>query len=131
MAYAGDLSPTDAHQLLMDRPNAILLDCRTQAEWTFVGIPVMDNSRFVEWTTWPDGSHNADFIREVAGGLEPSQPIVVICRTGGRSEAAAHALTDAGFVEVYNVLDGFEGHTDAEGHRTGGWRGAGLPWRQG
>ena len=131
MTYAGDLTPTDAHQLLTSRENAVLVYCRTTAEWTFVGVPSLGNTRFVEWTTWPDGKRNEDFLNDVAGGLEPSQPIVVICRTGGRSAAAAKFLTDAGFTEVYNVLDGFEGHADQNEHRTGGWRGAGLPWRQG
>ena len=33
---------------------------------------------------------------------------------------------------AFNVLEGFEGPHDAEGHRTvGGWKVAGLPWRQG
>ncbi len=130
MTYAGDLSPTEAHALLTERENAVLVDCRTQAEWTFVGVPAMEGTRFVEWTRYPDGSRNEQFVNDVAGGLSPDQPIVVLCRTGGRSAAGATALTEAGFTEVYNVLDGFEGHPDADGHRTGGWRGAGLPWKQ-
>ena len=130
MAYAGDLTPEDAHALLLERPNAVLVDCRTQAEWTFVGVPAIPGTRFVEWSHWPEGGQNENFVKDVAGGLEPGQPIVVICRTGGRSAAAAEALTDAGFTNVYNVLDGFEGHPDVDGHRTGGWRGAGLPWQQ-
>lgn len=129
MTYTGDLTPTEAHELLSARDDAVLVDCRTRAEWTFVGVPVMDNARFVEWTRYPDGSQNENFVRDVAGGLEPNQPIVVICRTGGRSAAGATALIAAGFTEVYNVLDGFEGHPDENGHRTGGWRGAGLPWK--
>ena len=130
MTYAGDLSPTETHALLTERENAVLVDCRTQAEWTFVGVPAMEGTRFVEWTRYPDGSRNEQFVNDVAGGLSPDQPIVVLCRTGGRSAAGATALTEAGFTEVYNVLDGFEGHPDADGHRTGGWRGAGLPWKQ-
>ncbi|MFT7476357.1 MAG: rhodanese-related sulfurtransferase [Verrucomicrobiales bacterium] len=130
MTYAGDLTPSEAHALLVERTNAVLVDCRTQAEWTFVGTPNVAGARFVEWTQWPAGAPNENFVSDVAGGLEATQPIVVICRTGGRSAAAAVALTEAGFSEVYNVLDGFEGHPDAEGHRTGGWRGAGLPWHQ-
>jgi rhodanese-related sulfurtransferase len=130
MSYTGDLTPSEAHALLVERTNAVLVDCRTQAEWTFVGTPNIDGARFVEWTQWPAGTANENFVSDVAGGLEAAQPIVVICRTGGRSAAAAVALTGAGFSEVYNVLDGFEGHPDADGHRTGGWRGAGLPWHQ-
>ena len=130
MSYTADLSPAEAHALLTEREDAVLIDCRTQAEWTFVGVPDVDDARFVEWTRYPDGSRNENFVRDVAGGLGPDQPIIVLCRTGGRSAAGATALTEAGFNEVYNVLDGFEGHPDENGHRTGGWRGAGLPWKQ-
>jgi len=130
MTYAGDLSPTDAHALLAEKPNAVLIDCRTQAEWTFVGVPAMPGTRLVEWTQWPGGVPNKDFVTQATEGLEADQPIVIICRSGGRSAAAGHALAAAGFTDVYNVLEGFEGDLDAQGHRSGGWRGANLPWQQ-
>ncbi len=130
MSYAGDLSPTDAHRLLLDRPNAVLIDCRTTAEWTWVGVPAVAGTRFIEWNQWPQGVPNPDFTDQAAEGLSPDQPVLMLCRSGGRSMAAAHALTDAGFTEVYNISGGFEGDVDADGHRTGGWRGAGLPWQQ-
>ena len=129
MSYTGDLTPLDAHDLLTTRDNAVLVDCRTRAEWTFVGVPLFERTRFVEWTRYPDGSRNENFVSDVAGGLAPDQPVVVICRSGGRSAAAATALIQAGFAEVYNMLDGFEGDPDANGQRTSGWRGAGLPWK--
>jgi len=131
MSYAGDLTPLDAHALLLERPNAILVDCRTKAEWTFVGVPAVAGTRFIEWTNWPDGSRNAEFVAAAGEGIGPDQPVLMLCRSGGRSAAAAHALTSEGFTEVYNVLEGFEGDVDAGGHRAGGWRGAGLPWQQG
>ncbi len=79
---------------------------------------------------WPGGRPNPDFVEKASDGLDPSQPILLLCRSGVRSAAAAAALTDAGFTDVYNVSDGFEGDLDHESHRPGGWRGAGLPWRQ-
>ena len=130
MSYAGDLTPTEAHALLTERDDAILVDCRTRAEWIFVCFPDIEDTRFVEWTTFPEGARNENFLKDVAGGLGPKQPIVVICRSGARSAAGAALLTEAGFTEVYNVLEGFEGDIDEDGHRTGGWRGAGLPWKQ-
>ncbi|MGI9607682.1 MAG: rhodanese-like domain-containing protein [Acidimicrobiales bacterium] len=131
MTYTGDLSPTDAASVLAERDDAVLLDVRTEAEWSWVGVPAIENMRFVEWVSWPSGERNPRFVAEATGGLDPEQPVVIICRSGGRSAAAADVLTDAGFVEVYNVLEGFEGDLDEDEHRTGGWRGAGLPWRQG
>ena len=130
MTYAGDLSPVDAHHLLLERPNSVLIDCRTKAEWSFVGIPDVSGIRLVEWTSWPSGAPNRDFVAQATTDLEPDQPVVVVCRSGHRSVAAGHALAAAGFTQVFNVLEGFEGDLDGNGQRRGGWRGAGLPWHQ-
>lgn len=130
MTYAGDLTPNEAHELLLARPNAVLIDVRTMAEWTWVGVPAIAGAKFVEWNRWPQGGQNPDFVAQAAEGIEPDQPVLMLCRSGGRSAAAAHALTAAGYLEVYNIAGGFEGDVDADGHRTGGWRGAGLPWQQ-
>ena len=58
--------------------------------------------------------------------------VVIICRSGQRSVAAGVELEKAGFADVYNVLEGFEGPLDESHHRgtLGGWRKAGLPWEQ-
>ncbi len=130
MTYAGDLTPAEAHDMLMADSTAVLVDVRTAAEWTFVGRPVVDGARFVEWTSWPTGAPNPAFVADAGNGLDPDTPIVLLCRSGVRSVAAAHALTAAGHSAVYNVLEGFEGDHDADDHRTGGWKGAGLPWTQ-
>ncbi|HYE41549.1 MAG TPA: rhodanese-like domain-containing protein, partial [Ramlibacter sp.] len=57
--------------------------------------------------------------------------VVLLCRSGVRSIAAAKRATELG-IEAYNILEGFEGDADADGHRgnKGGWRARGLPWRQ-
>lgn len=130
MTYAGNLTPTEAHAMLLEQPNAVLVDCRTQAEWTFVGVPSTPGTRLIEWTRWPGGIPNDNFVAEATEGLESDRPIVLICRSGARSAAAGHALAAAGFTKVFNVLEGFEGNLDAQGHRSGGWRGSGLPWQQ-
>lgn len=130
MSYAGDLTPTDAHRYLLEHPNAVMVDVRTAAEWNWVGIPDIDGIRFVEWSSWPTGARNESFVEEAAQGLSTDQPMLLLCRSGARSIAAANALTEAGFSQCYNVLDGFEGPLQ-DGHRSGGWRGAGLPWKQG
>jgi rhodanese-related sulfurtransferase len=64
--------------------------------------------------------------------VEKEALVLFICRSGGRSHAAAAAATQAGFTTCYNVLEGFEGDVGAAKHRnvTGGWRAAGLPWQQ-
>jgi len=57
--------------------------------------------------------------------------VMFICRSGARSDKAASLAREAGYSAAYNVLEGFEGDKDANGHRgkTGGWRQAGLPWQ--
>jgi rhodanese-related sulfurtransferase len=138
MSYAGDLSPTEAWELLTANPDAVLVDVRTRAEWAYVGVPDLAplGRRAVldEWVTYPDGARNPTFIEELRGaGLEPGdgRTIVFLCRSGQRSAAAARAATMAGLGPAYNVLEGFEGDLDADGHRgSTGWRAVGLPWFQ-
>jgi rhodanese-related sulfurtransferase len=137
MTYAGDVTPAEAFAAVTGGADALLVDVRTRAEWSFVGVPDLSASdgsvAFVEWSRFPDGSLNEDFVEEVRGtGLVPGRPVYLICRSGVRSRSAAEALSAAGFGPAYNVADGFEGPHDAQGHRTvSGWKVAGLPWRQG
>lgn len=130
MTYSGDLTPSEAHAMLMADPAAVLIDVRTEAEWTFVGRPVVDGLRLVEWTSWPTGQRNPRFVHDAGAGLDADTPVILLCRSGVRSVAAAHELTAAGHTAVFNVLEGFEGDHDADGHRAGGWKAAGLPWTQ-
>lgn len=136
VSYAGDLTPQEAWKLLSDDSNAVLVDCRTSAEWRFVGVA--DTSSlgrdvvYVEWNR-TDGTHNDGFVDDlVASGVEPGErPVVFLCRSGNRSIGAAESATAAGIAPSYNVLDGFEGNLDESGHRgSTGWKAVGLPWRQ-
>jgi rhodanese-related sulfurtransferase len=133
---AGDLAPEDAWALLVSEPGASMVDVRTDAEWTFVGVPdlteIGKQVLAVSWTGWPDGVRNEEFLEQLdAAGGAAASALVFICRSGHRSAAAADAATEAGLPRCYNVSEGFEGDLDAAGHRGGnGWRARGLPWRQ-
>jgi len=136
VSYAGDITPEEAWTLLTDDPEAVLVDCRTDAEWRFVGVPDLSSLDrevvYVEWNS-ADGKHNDHFIEELkAKGVTPGErPVVFLCRSGNRSIGAAEAATEAGIGPSYNVLDGFEGHLDEHKHRGGsGWKAVGLPWKQ-
>ena len=137
MSYAGDVTPAEAYAAVTGDSDALLVDVRTTAEWTYVGVPDLSAEgrrvAFVEWSRFPDGSVNERFVDEVrAAGLEPGRPVYLLCRSGVRSRSAAIALTAAGLGPAFNVVEGFEGPHDREGHRTvSGWKVAGLPWRQG
>jgi rhodanese-related sulfurtransferase len=138
MSYAGDITPLEAWKLLSDNPNAVLVDVRTDAEWRFVGVPDLSSLGrdvvYIEWVT-ANGVPNANFADELTGRVPPSdeeRPVIFLCRSGNRSIGAAQVATQVGLTPAYNVLDGFEGQLDADGHRGGnGWRAVGLPWKQG
>jgi len=128
LPYAGALLPAEAHQLM--QAGAKLVDVRTKPELAYVGkIP---GSLAVEWQTYPGGRENPEFLAELAAAVPKDQPVMFLCRSGARSNAAAEAATRAGWKEAYNILEGFEGDKDANQHRNtvGGWRKAGLPWTQ-
>jgi rhodanese-related sulfurtransferase len=132
LSYYGAILPGEAHALLAAFPNARLIDVRTRAEWEYVGrVP---GSFLIEWTTFPTGARNPRFLDELrAAAADPDAPLLFFCRSGQRSDSAARAAAAAGYTMAFNMLEGFEGPKDAEGHRgtLGGWRKAGLPWVQG
>ncbi|NNG40588.1 rhodanese-like domain-containing protein [Flexivirga sp. ID2601S] len=135
MSYAGDVTPQQAYDALRDDPDAVLVDVRTQAEWTYVGVPDLSpiGKRVVcvEWQDFPAGAQNARFVDDVREANAAGGAVYLLCRSGARSVAAAEALSAAGVGPAYNVVDGFEGNLDEHGHRAlAGWKVAGLPWRQ-
>ncbi len=140
--YAGDISAAEAWDRLQRDPKAQLIDVRTVAEWNFVGVPDLEDLgrrvHCVEWQSFPNGAQNPGFAAEAAqalsaSGAGKSDPVLLLCRSGARSRAAAIALTAAGYEKALNVAGGFEGDVDGEGHRgnLNGWKASGLPWRQG
>jgi rhodanese-related sulfurtransferase len=129
LPYAGAVLPAEAHTLMQG--GAKLVDVRTGAELQYVGS--VPGSDAIEWNTYPEGARNPDFLRQLADKVKKDEPVMFLCRSGVRSHQAAAAATQAGWKEAYNILEGFEGDKDTEGHRNtvGGWRKAGLPWVQG
>jgi rhodanese-related sulfurtransferase len=129
LPYAGALLPAEAHELL--KSGARLVDVRTKPEVLYVGrVP---GSVFIEWQTYPGNVANPDFLAQLRETVEPGETLMFLCRSGHRSHDAAAAAAEAGWVDAYNVLEGFEGPKDPQQHRgeLGGWRKAGLPWVQG
>ncbi len=137
MGYAGDITPREAWELLASDEDAVLLDVRTREEWEQIGVPdtaeLGREAAFVEWVGGPLRLPNPAFLDEaIAAGVAEGRPVVVLCRSGVRSAAAAEALTAAGYGPAYNITQGFEGDTGPDGERGHwGWRADGLPWRQG
>jgi len=123
--------------------NVTIIDVRTPEEFVFVGHPEMAWNIPLKLVTYEsDGAHrtftmepNLGFVSEVKEIVQPTDTILVICRSGSRSAAAANLLAEEGFQHVFNVIDGFEGDqvSDPESLTYGkrvknGWKNAGLPW---
>lgn len=130
-AYQGELTPQEASDLLRLAPGAKIVDVRTRAEWDWVGR--VAGAVEIEWNQYPGGVRNPNFVAELKRQVDPEALVMFLCRSGVRSVAAATAATEVGYNSCYNILEGFEGDKDANGHRNtiGGWRKAGLPWIQG
>lgn len=139
--YRGDATPEQAWTVLSEESGAALVDVRTMAEWTFVGVPDLSGiaAPFLreEWQSYPSMQVNPAFVERLDRALRdagsgPDRPVFFLCRSGARSAAAAAALTAAGYARCYNVAGGFEGNRDAQGHRgtVEGWKAVGLPWVQ-
>lgn len=128
--YAGDVSPTDAWALAQ-AGQAVLVDVRTPEELRWVGrVP---GALAIPWLIDNGQRPNPDFVTQLSQAARPEQQVLLLCRSGVRSEAAARAATHAGFRSVWSISNGFEGPLDAnrQRNRVAGWRHDGLPWEQG
>lgn len=139
------LTAQEASAFLAQYEDAVLIDIRTRAEVSFVGIaaeadkniPYMVMDEFWEFDA-EKGTYkmavNSNFDREVASllqerGLSKEAPIVLMCRSGSRSARAADLLSQLGYTSVYSVVDGFEGDKDPDGVRSvNGWKNSKLAW---
>jgi rhodanese-related sulfurtransferase len=137
--YAGDIDARAAWDLLARDKDAVLVDCRSRAEWSWVGMPDLSSlgkrTVTVEWQRWTERGmqSNQDFAGELAAaGVSPGRAVVFLCRSGARSKSAAILMTRAGYARCFNLAGGFEGPHDAQRHRgtSAGWKAAGLPWVQ-
>lgn len=140
-AYRGDVTVEEAWRALGNEGDATLIDVRTSAEWSYVGVPSLDAIGkapvFAEWQSFPTGERVSDFAMRLGAELErrgigKDAPLYFLCRSGARSRSAAIAMTAAGYVNCFNIGPGFEGPLDGDGHRNtvSGWRMSGLPWSQ-
>lgn len=130
--YAGAVTPQEAFTLLQHDPRAKLVDVRTNAERDWVGRVAVPESRHVavQWATYPGGVPNPDFAAQLEQVARKDEVLLFLCRSGVRSRHGARVATELGYAESYDILEGFEGDRDAEGHRktVSGWCQAGLPW---
>ncbi len=141
-AQIADVAAGEVWNQLKQDTDAQLVDVRTRAEWSFVGLPDLSELGkrvlTVEWQTYPEGSVDPAFLERLSGelgsvGAEKTAQLFFICRSGARSRLAAQATAQIWNGRCWNVADGFEGPLDASRHRgaVAGWKSEGLPWVQG
>ena len=136
MSYKRNLLPKMAVERLQDNPQALFVDVRSKAEYKYVGFP--ENSILIPWIEDPDWEPNpevfSDLVMQELDGREnlSDTEIILICRSGFRSNEALKCLENKGFTQVSHVASGFEGDLDENDHRgnLNGWRHDGMPWSQ-
>ncbi len=132
LPYAGAITPQEAWDLLRLHPSAKLIDVRTNAERHWVGQVALPPGQHmaVEWTSWPSGIVNPQFVEQLGEIAAKDDVLLFLCRSAVRSKHAAKLASDHGFTNAFDILEGFEGNKDAAGHRKSveGWCYAGLPW---
>lgn len=130
--YAGAVTPQEAYALLQADSRVKLVDVRTNAERDWVGRVAVPETQHaaIEWNRYPGGQPNPDFLPQLEQVADKNDVLLFLCRSGVRSRHAAKRATEAGFIQCFDILEGFEGEKDTEGHRktVAGWCKAGLPW---
>ena len=136
MSYKRNLLPKMAVERLQNNPQTLFVDVRSKAEFKYVGYP--ENSILIPWIDDPDWEPNpeafSDAVMQELDGRENLSDIeiILICRSGFRSNEALKCLENKGFTQVSHVASGFEGDLDENDHRgnLNGWRHDGMPWSQ-
>ena len=103
-----EIRPEAAYHLLSDNPQSVLVDVRSTMEYEYVGHPV--NAVHVPIKEPPGWETDADFVEKVKQKLNQEQPeglnledtpLLLLCRSGKRSELGARLLIEAGFNNVF------------------------------
>lgn len=140
------MTPAEAAEIMSrDGARTLFVDVRTRGEMMFTGwahlidgnVPFVDVTDFWDWDD-KEGRYrlegNPTFSQDVgrlltAKGLARTDRVIIMCRSGDRSSRAIEKLAEAGFTQVYNQHEGFEGDLSRSGRRdVNGWKNADLPW---
>ena len=138
--------PEEAYGNLVRCKKSFLVDVRSQAEWSFVGIPysleMKNDTIFCEWASFPEMIKNPNFVEECVRkvNLEKTKILYFLCRSGARSLQAAsevknlihHSYKKFSDITCINIRYGFEGDLSKDFKRAtlNGWKYSNLPWKQ-
>jgi len=138
------VTAAEAYDKWLAAPDEVkVLDVRTLEEYIYVGhapmawnIPLATQTH--EWDA--DKGYfayqpNPDFLSQVKEVVAPTDTLLVMCRSGGRSAMAVNLLAENRFTNVYQITDGMEGDKvkDTNSYFSGqrmvnGWKNSGSPW---
>lgn len=143
------LTAKDAYKMKSENTDVLLVDVRTRAEISFLGMPQISDANIPymmaeDWGTWDEKKENfklapnSGFLLSMeellkTKGASKDTKIIVLCRSGSRSAKAANLLAKNGYTNIFSVIDGFEGDKEKNGELKGqrvvnGWKNSGLPW---
>jgi len=81
-----------------------IYDIRRPEEWRKTGV--VDQSRLLTFVD-DRGRLKPDFIPRFTSAIGKDEPVILICRTGNRTDALGRYLVEKlGYTQVYNVRDG-------------------------
>lgn len=132
LPYYGAVTPQEAYALIQSDPRVKLIDVRTNAERDWVGRVNIapEQHGAVQWNLYPGGTPNPEFLNQLQQVAGKDDVLLFLCRSGVRSRHAARTATEHGYQNCFDILEGFEGNKDDQGHRktVSGWCKADLPW---
>ena len=124
-----NITAVEAYKLMKIIQNSVLIDVRTEKEWKEGGVVTLDHEfvkiLLLSWRLLPDMVLNQSFIKEISAKiLDNSANLFFMCRSGVRSFEAANFVLQHGYLNCYNISDGFESNQNDYG-----WKNNNLPWR--
>ncbi len=131
-----NISLEKAWALLKVNQTSFLVDVRSYAEWSIVGVPDLSSLYkeicLIEWSSFPEGTLNPNFLDKLSKVGAKNDTFIFICRSGARSLAACGKAYDYGYKNVFNLQEGFEGPLNDKNQRSQvmGWKFSKLPWHQ-
>ncbi len=136
-----EITPNESYEMLQNNKNAILVDVRTNEEFSAYGIVDLDlvgkNPILLPWRTLPDMAIDGNFSIKLAKVLDKrfansgkndsrkeNIELLFICAGGVRSREAATLFSEQEGYKCYNITTGFEGDKNKS------WKAEKLPWRR-
>ena len=119
------LPSKELKEYIKNNPNCVLLDVRTEEEWSIDGKPDGEKiglKTFFLTLQFADKSFNTNFDEEFEKlNIKKDQEILTMCMGGVRSQAAADLISKKNY-KCSNISDGFMGNNEHLG-----WKNNNLP----